>query len=255
MKIALCISGQPRNVYRGIENILQNMKFDFDVFAHAWWDRKSHEITFKKRLWNGVDDEVSDFVQNDWVSKMYDNFDVKKIVLEEQKQFDILQIFEQRKLKFTNVFNVYSGLCSVFKCNELKKKYEFENNFKYDFVIRTRFDFGLSKSLDIDNYIDNVIHAPNDNSHNYGFNDQFAIGSSHNMDIYSDVYNNIEYILNSHKSDIYTANYCDKPGNMGQEQLLQKHLENNNIKFLLTDFKNFLFRDKNERTRVHSVEG
>ena len=35
MKIALCISGQPRNVHRGIENILQNMNFDLDVFCHS----------------------------------------------------------------------------------------------------------------------------------------------------------------------------------------------------------------------------
>ena len=26
MKVALCISGQPRNAYRGIENILQNIE-------------------------------------------------------------------------------------------------------------------------------------------------------------------------------------------------------------------------------------
>ena len=31
MRVALCISGQPRNVYRGFENILQNMK---DLLHH-----------------------------------------------------------------------------------------------------------------------------------------------------------------------------------------------------------------------------
>ena len=43
MRVALCISGQPRNVYRGFENILQNMKFDFEVFVHSWWDNKSNQ--------------------------------------------------------------------------------------------------------------------------------------------------------------------------------------------------------------------
>ena len=254
MKIALCISGQPRNVYRGIENILQNMKFDFDVFAHAWWDRKSHEITFKKRLWNGVDDEVSDFVQNDWVSKMYDNFDVKKIVLEEQKQFDIPPILEKRKLKFTNTFNVCSGLYGVYKCNQLKKDYELENNFKYDWVVRTRYDFGLSEFLNIDNFDNNFIYAPSDNSHNYGFNDQFAIGSSFDMDVYSNAFLEIKQTLESHNPGIYTTHYCDKPDNMGQEQLVQRYLDNNSIKFKTVDFKNFLFRDKDKRTRIHSIE-
>ena len=36
MRVALCISGQPRNVSRGIENILENMNFEVEVFVHAW---------------------------------------------------------------------------------------------------------------------------------------------------------------------------------------------------------------------------
>ena len=143
---------------------------------------------------------------------------------------------------------------SIHKCNELKKNYEIENNFKYDFVIRTRYDFGLSEPIYIDNFDRNIIYAPNDNSHAYGFNDQFAIGSSENIDIYSDVYPSIESIIESHKSGIYTAQYCTKPDNVGHEQILQRHLENNNIDFKLLDFKNFLFRDKDNRTRIHSIE-
>ena len=254
MKIAVCISGQPRSVYRGIENILQFFKFDFHVFAHAWWDKESRKTTFKKRLWNGVDDEVSEPVENDWVSEMYNKVDVKQIIIEEQKQFDVPELLEKRKLKFTNTFNVCSGLYSVWRCNQLKKDYELENNFIYDWVIRTRYDFGLSEPLIIDNLDNNIIYAPNDNSHKYGFNDQFAIGSSFNMDTYSDVFLHIEDILESHRSGIYTAHYCEKPDNMGQEQLLNKHLDNNNVKFETRDFKNFLFRDKGKRTRIHSIE-
>ena len=44
MKVALCISGQPRNAYRGIENILQNMKFNFDVVCVG-----SHLLLLAKR--------------------------------------------------------------------------------------------------------------------------------------------------------------------------------------------------------------
>ena len=73
--------------------------------------------------------------------------------------------------------------------------------------------------------------------------------------VYSNVFPNIEDIINSHQEGIYTANYCDKPDNVGHEQILQRHLENNNIKFELRNFKNYLFRDKDKRTRIHSVEG
>jgi len=246
MNIALCISGQPRNVYRGIENILQNLKFDFDVFSHAWWNNNSNGTTFG---------EASELVKNDWITKMYENFNIKKILIEEQKYFDVPEIFEKRKLKFTHTFGACSSQCSVYKCNQLKKKYESKKNFKYDYVIRTRYDFGLSIPINIDGFDNNFIYAPNDNSHRYGFNDQFAIGSSENMDIYSEVFPNIENILKSHNTGIYTAHYCDKPDNMGAEQMVQRHLENNNIKFKLLDFKNFLFRDEGKRSRIHSIEG
>jgi len=246
MKIAVCISGQPRNIDRGILNILNFFKFDFDVFSHAWWSKDAYK--------NEFEETKSDMVDNSWISKMYQNLDVKKILIENQINFNVPEILEKRKLKFTNAFNVCSGLYSIHKCNELKKSYEIENNFKYDFVIRTRYDFGLSEPIYIENFDKNIIYAPSDNSHAYGFNDQFAIGSSENIDIYSDVYLSIKSIIESHNSGIYTANYCNKPDNVGHEQILQRHLENNKIDFKLLDFKNFLFRDKNNRTRIHSIE-
>ena len=263
MRVALCISGQPRNIDRGIENILQFFKFDFDVFSHSWWDNKSHNKTFKKILPdasgfnfdNGVEDEVSELTQNDWISKLYDNFNVKKILTEEQKQFHIPQNFKDRVIKFSDTFVICSQLYSVHMCNELKKYYEEENGFKYDWVIRSRYDFGGSIPINLDEFNNDYIYAPNDNSHKYGFNDQFAIGSSKNMDIYSNVFPNIESIIDSHHPNIYTANYCTEPDNVGTETILQRHLDNNNVKFKLLDFKNFLFRVKDRRSRIHSIEG
>lgn len=255
MRVALCISGQPRNIYRGIQNISENMKFDFEVFLHAWWDNDTNKSTFKKVLYNGVEDEVSELVSNDWVGRLYDNFNVNKISIEKQVQLNVPKILERRKLKFTNTFGVCSGMYSIYKCNELKKEYETENNFEYDWVIRTRADFGLSEPLNLSEFDNSFIYAPNDNSHNYGFNDQFAVGSSKNMNTYSDTFLHIENAIESHNTGVKTANYCDKPDNVGHEQILQSHLENNNVKFKLLNFKNYLFRDEDKRTRIHSIEG
>ena len=255
MRIALCISGQPRNIDRGIENILQNMKFDFDVFMHTWWDKDSNKETFKKILYDGSKDEVSSPMDNDWISHLYKSFDVKKMAIEEQIQLKVPKVLEDRKLKFSHTFGICSSLYSVYKCNELKRQYESENGFVYDWVIRTRSDFGMLDELNIDSFDNSVIYAPNDNSHRYGFNDQFAVGSSKNMDVYCDAYPKMEEIINSHKTDIFTAPYCTQPGNVGHEQIVQRNLENNEIKFELIELRNYLFRDKDKRTRVHSIEG
>jgi len=255
MKVALCISGQPRNINRGVQNILENMKFDFEVFVHAWWDNNSNDDTFKKILYDGRKDEVSEPMGNDWVGNLYQHFNVNKILIEKQIKLNVPDILEKRKLRFTHTFGVCSSLYSVYKCNELKRQFEIENNFEYDWVIRTRSDFGLSEPITFDSFDNSLIYAPNDNSHNYGFNDQFAVGSSKNMNVYSDAFLYMEETIESHKSGVKTAHYCDKPDNVGHEQILQKHLENNEIKFELKNFKNYLFRDKDKRTRIHSIEG
>ena len=250
MRVALCITGEPRNVRRGIKNIHENMKFEVDVFAHAWWDSDSQKSLFV----HPAGDAVSEPVANSWVSELYENFEVKKMLLDKQIKFDVSELLERRKLKFTNSFNVYSSLCSIYKCNELKKDYEIENGFEYDWVIKTRYDFGISEPLDLENLNSDVVYAPNDCNHRYGFNDQFAVGSSKNMDVYSGVFPIIEDVIESHKSGIYTASYCDKPDNMGHEQMVQRQLDNNNVKFELIDFKNFLYRGDKDRTRVISTE-
>ena len=242
MKIALCISGQPRNPSRGIPNILKYLNFEFDVFYHAWWDNNSSKNYFTKSNAAKINDIVSEPVKNIWISWMYQYFDIKKLFLGTQINFIVPPILETRKTTYANAFNICSSLYSIHKCNELKKEYEDQNNFKYDLVIRTRLDFGFSEIINIKDFNQNIIYVPNDYGiDRYGFNDQFAIGSSFNMDIYSDAYNNIEYILNSGYEK-----------NMGHEQIIQKHLENNNIKFELRDFKNFLWRHEGNRSLVHS---
>jgi hypothetical protein len=245
MKIALCISGQPRNASRGIPNILKHLDFEFDVFQHAWWDNNSSSQLFTKSNIAKTKDIVSEPVDNNWISQMYSNFNIKKLLLESQILFDVPKELEIRKTKFSNAFNICSSLYSIYKCNELKKDHEKTNNFIYDIVIRTRLDFGFSEIIDISKFNRDTIYVPNDfGTNRYGFNDQFAIGSSSNMNIYSSAYKHLGYILNSGYKE-----------NMGHEQIVQKHLENNRIKFKLWDFKNFLWRHKDSRSRIHSIEG
>ena len=151
MKIALCISGQPRNTNRGIPNILKHLNFDFDVFQHAWWDSNSSKELFIKSNAAKLNDIVSEPVHNDWITSMYQNFNIKKLFLETQVPFKVSNLLEERKAYFANAFNIYSSLYSIYMCNKLKKEYEKQNNFKYDLVIRTRLDFGFSEILDIKN--------------------------------------------------------------------------------------------------------
>ena len=104
---------------------------------------------------------------------------------------------------------------SIFKANSLKKLNEDNNNFKYDLVIRSRFDTLYEEPIPTDEILDVL----NDNSKIYvrhntidrGGNssrtefyledsgrlshfvaDNFSFGSSKALDVYSSIYENIE---------------------------------------------------------------
>ena len=80
------------------------------------------------------------------------------------------------------------------KCNELKKVYEESNNIKFDWVIRSRFDFAINARIPFADLDNTKLHIPNCRmtpQRDFG-NDQFAFSSSENMDKYADTFNRID---------------------------------------------------------------
>ena len=72
-------------------------------------------------------------------------------------------------------------------------RYEEQNHFKYDCVIRCRFDYGLITPLDFASYdIQNHIYVrAADQPLNEQISDMFAFGSSERMDIWCDLFNHM----------------------------------------------------------------
>ena len=86
---------------------------------------------------------------------------------------------------------------SLEKANDLKKKYEEKNNFKYDCVIRLRTDEFFYKDVgSLDDYDLNTVNVFDEYAHlDYGINDHFAFGSSKLMDKYLSVCSNLSDII------------------------------------------------------------
>jgi hypothetical protein len=189
MKIAICLSGQPRYLEDGILQIYQNItsKYkDVDFFVHTWWN---DEMAGKPmQLSTKLNYGRSYTWDKDTINKIKFVYNPKLMTYESQKDFNI---YPDVNYELCSPISPYSMFYSIREANNLKSKWENDNNFKYDLVIRCRFDIEFKKfNLDLDVIDNNKMYIY---SMGNGFpNDQFAISSSNNMDYYSNLYDNLE---------------------------------------------------------------
>lgn len=121
----------------------------------------------------------------------------------------------------------------IFLANKLKIDFENNNNFKYDYVIRIRPDLIIKEHLPeyiFDNQIDNQIYMPIISKAfiSYGYPDFMGISTSHNMDIYSNIF---LFLLNS------KSNTCNI-----SETLLYSYLQQNNLIGIIFEYPIQLYR-------------
>lgn len=201
MKAAICISGQPRDIDVGVEQVLKNIvkhniNINFDIFCHAWTPESDN-------LWDTAQDhqrlEVG--VQKKKACETILSVLQPKLWLFE-KQVDFSN--------YTKFFNSHptakqaslaSNFYSVYAANNLKRQYEIMHNFVYDCVIRMRYDLFFNKPVDVSLYkglFEDKIVVPANyqrdqdrihwNIRNKGMVDVFGLSSSENMDKYSQTF-------------------------------------------------------------------
>jgi hypothetical protein len=94
----------------------------------------------------------------------------------------------------TNVESLVKGLWGIYTANEIKQKYEQENGFRYDFVVRCRPDLLIHNRLELKR---DGINIPIGWDHRGGYNDTFAYGDSKSMDWYAGLYHNLWHYANN----------------------------------------------------------
>lgn len=174
MKVALCLQGL---------SVGNNDKGDPVEFLNAGKSIKSYII----------DNDVDVFIHtwntdNDSISKIKNLYKPKKSIFEKQIMFDDTN---------TKYHSIKSRWYSQMKSIELKKQYEKENNFTYDFVMVSRFDCMFYVNIDFYSldytkfYVSNWMKP-----HSYiGFLDYWFIANSSNMNLFGDLYNKLDEYL------------------------------------------------------------
>lgn len=179
-RIALQYSGEIRNILDCFNNhyetfIETNPDYQVDIFAHFW----DYDHEHRKR---------QNFVK--FVNPT-------SVIFEKPKDFSDTAFVPDPRFAHP-IKNVLSMFYSMEQSNNIRIRYEQQNKFKYDYVIRLRSDSFFSKPVgSIDNYDKDHVHTWHGFFHlEYGLADHFAIGSSKNMDKFLSVYSNLDTIIN-----------------------------------------------------------
>lgn len=233
MKIAICISGGVRYPHLGIQSIKKIIPNEYvRTFIHTW--KINDRDSFLKTI-AGLEHKEQDKIVETNISFL-ENYDYEKLLIE--KYEDREKIFKKLldNLKFvpsTDSDDEYprfdigpiSMHYSIYKANELKKDYERENNILFDWVIRMRTDSDFKYNILDMNSLSEELNIPSgeDWNHNQyiGINDQFAIGSSRAIDLYSNLYFNFHHVQ--------SVKYYP-------ERMLYLHLKNMNLNPTRIDF-------------------
>lgn len=223
MKIAVCLSGQPRSIeycIPAIKYYFGNESHTFDFFCHAW----------NYNTWKLIEDRHVKHTDIELVDQNWLEDQIKRLSPVEFKIDSRRVIYlnpQYRKNAWSSLF--YSAMIA----NHLKKMHEFKNNFRYDCVVRARYDLIFSpehrfKPLEI---LDRTLYHPHLDRMKYEHNfinasDPFFYGDSWGMDIASDVFRNII-------RDLPNSTRWDNFFNLGPGALISKYCKERNVQHLL----------------------
>lgn len=258
MKIAVCFSGQIRTGVvssKSIKSYLGTLYQYCDFFIHSW-DINTYTGYSGSNIFRD-NEKVSDDTINDIINI----YNPKKIEIENFNEIkDTISSFDTIKYLW------YSYYMSV----KYKREFEIDNNFKYDIVIKMRFDmiFEPYRVLSFEykllyGVINNTIYIENMEQNvteeTIFIDDVYYMGSSDNIDIMSSYYHNFgetEFIvhdfikyLNYNNISYYNPNVVESFGYyvfgycMCRPECVKYFKETDYNKRRLCDYYHYSFND------------
>jgi hypothetical protein len=206
MKLALCISGIP--AYKHSNEFIQKFKdlgYDTYVFIHYWEvenQKKAQRHSWSGREYIPFDESIYKIGDSPLVIKK-EKFDERLPYLKEiAKQWE--EVDRHPRGQHRTDLGTLSMIYGIREAQKLREQYEAEHNFKFDCVMRIRFETTFSEERLIANvyqqkkYKEEMLKLENydmnklwfSNSHN-PFEDIFTMSNSENMTKYSQCFENI----------------------------------------------------------------
>lgn len=193
MRVALCFfglvgskTGKSLNKEGGTDEVLQGC---YESFKKHFLDKNNIDVFF--HTWD-----------KDFENELVEKYNPKLYKTESQKVFTEIVPHNTPRVQAH-----YSRWYSAKISNDLKSKYENENNFKYDFVMSSRFDMKWLTDVVFKNFDKDRFYIPRTTKGNkpWGWpngwcnneiNDMWFFSNSENMDKFLKLYDNInQYLL------------------------------------------------------------
>ena len=229
IKIALCLSGEPRSsmfcfpyIYESFINI--GPEYEVDVYMHS---RKNVRAL---RCYHPQDFAIDSSPTLPFIE--YINSLKLPPLLEQEKNY-----YKNITSVNDNILHQFLMVDGIHKSFTLSKK----NDKIYDIYIRCRFDIFTDFFIDIQPIIRDILDKKYDmfiptkdfynindiNNSKNEYNDQFAIGNYKSTESYSNIINNLEYLLNatfSFKAERWLKSQLDQSSIKVFESIFPIHL-------------------------------
>lgn len=237
MKVAICLHGLSlgKNSLRDItrsnpqtdwkrftSTILGNLvePNSADMFIHTW---ENEEIELIKNIYKpkGILSETQ---------RPFNPFFSNEILDKDKEDFSLYMRNNYNPLVYTHP-RVFSHVYSFDRSDSLRQAYETMEGFRYDYVIKTRFDLQILKKIKVSEYESQKIQLGKWwGSHPKALEDLFMIANSENMTKISSLYHKIyEYLVDSEYNTLIRSSGLGAYHFASPHELFHYHLEKQGI--------------------------
>ena len=179
---AIIIAGHTREYKHYLTELTYlKKKFNADVFISSYIEKGTGV-----RFWQGQP-SIGDVLTNTELKEINQTLGTKLSIFSSDISLPLSISKHTFQNKLVSVPGTYKMLYKIWEANNLKLKFEKENNFKYDIVFRTRFDLKY-KNVDLTGFKAGSIFGARADIRKYA-TDTFFVCDSYTMDKIVDLYN------------------------------------------------------------------
>lgn len=228
MKVAILISGQPRNFEKGYDQLKQAYldRYDCDVYLHSWKDTKFQATQFFH------DRPVKEYaMEPTWMDTLVELYQPANSTFEPQKVFDQKKIVDAIwRQPLQNSKSMWYSVQQAFAMVPTG----------YDVYIRTRFDLRYEDSLlDLESLDVSKLHVwdwdTDERVKHRGYYDVFAVGNYETIGIYSQVFSRMDWYLNYDEDykEFLRGGWPGQDSGLRNEYLLRWHLTSSGVPVII----------------------